>query len=68
MVTTILTAPVAVASTVTKQYQYQLQDMDRRALLTLADKPDGKISRLILSEVERLRLDFIQMYGNELGL
>jgi len=66
MVKTILTAPIAVASTVTKQYQ--LQDMDRRALLTSADEPDGKISRSILSEVERLRLDFIQMHGNELGL
>lgn len=64
MATAILTAPVA--STVTKQYQ--LHDINRRALLALADKPDGVISRSILSEVERLRLDFIQMYGNEYGL
>lgn len=48
--------------------EYELQDVDRRALRALADEPDRKIPRLMLLKVERQRINFIKSHGNAFGL
>ena len=48
--------------------QYELPDAEQRALHALADKPDRRIPRRMLRKVERQRINFIRLHGNEFGL
>lgn len=47
---------------------YELQDVDRRALRALADEPNRKIPHQILLKIEQQRIRFIKLHGNAFGL